>query len=123
LLFENAEANIALYFKNLEITGYNYDVRFVNAFDRECQDGITESYFLLESGDYLLNAVYTHTDKSDAPSVLLIPGSGVSDYNVTIVIFDDISHFGYKIDALDTSSLYRTSAFPDDLADTFAGFC
>lgn len=94
LLFENAEANIALYFKNLKITGYNYDVRFVNSFDREYQDGITESYFLLESGDYLLNAVYTHTDKSDAPSVLLIPGSGVSDYNETIGLlptFEDIA--------------------------------
>lgn len=94
LLFENVEANIALYFKNLEITGYNYDVRFVNAFDREYQDGIVESYFLLESGDYLLNAVYTHTDKSDAPSVLLVPGSGVSDYNETIGLlptFEDIA--------------------------------
>lgn len=94
LIFENAEANVGIYFKNLQITGYNYDVRFVNAFDRECQEGITESYFLLESGDYLLNAVYTHTDKSDAPSVLLVPGSGVSDYNETIGLlptFEDIA--------------------------------
>ncbi len=92
--YENAEADIEVYIGNLKIMGFNWEMRFLNSFDKECAPGITEHYFLLESGDYLLDAVYTHTDKVDAPAVLLIPGSGKSDYNETnglLMPFEDIA--------------------------------
>lgn len=42
--------------------------------------------------------------------------------NVSIIIFDDISHFGYKIDTNDKASLNTKTDFPDELIDTFSGF-
>lgn len=44
--------------------------------------GITETAFQLESGEYLLNAVYT--DAGEGPAVLLIAGSGPSDEDETV---------------------------------------
>lgn len=84
LVFDHVEAYIQVYISNLEIAGYNYDVRFITNFENKLKNGITESFFLLESGNYYLNAVYTYTEKNDAPTVLLIPGSGVADYNETV---------------------------------------
>ena len=84
LIFDHAEAYIQVYISNLKIAGYNYDVRFITNFENKLKNGITESFFLLESGNYYLNAVYTYTEKNDAPTVLLIPGSGVADYNETV---------------------------------------
>ena len=42
--------------------------------------------------------------------------------NVSIIIFDDISHFGYKIDTNDKASINTKTDFPDELIDTFSGF-
>jgi len=84
LIFEHVEAYIQVYISNLKIAGYNYDVRFVTDFENKLENGITEAFFLLESGEYNLNAVYTYMENSNAPTVLLIPGSGVADYNETV---------------------------------------
>lgn len=84
LIFEHVEAYIQVNISDLKIVGYNYDVRFVTDFENKLENGITESFFLLESGEYNLNAVYTDTENSNAPTVLLIPGSGVADYNETV---------------------------------------
>ncbi len=43
--------------------------------------------------------------------------------NVSIHIYDDISHFGYKIDVKDTTALYKKADFPEELLDEFAEFC
>ncbi|MGN0402232.1 MAG: hypothetical protein ACI4HQ_08240 [Acetatifactor sp.] len=117
LVFENVEADIKIYIEKLQIVGYNSDVRFQKAFDRECQEGIIESYFLLKSGDYLLNAVYTHTDNSDAPSVLLIPGSGVSDYNETIGLLPTFEDIALELAKRGVNSLRfekRTNRYPSE---------
>ena len=39
--------------------------------------------------------------------------------NVIIKVYDDISHYGYKIDTNDTASLYRHAEFPTELIDEF----
>ena len=41
--------------------------------------------------------------------------------NVTIHIYDDISHFGYKIDTKTT--IYKRVDFPEELLNEFADFC
>ena len=49
------------------------------------QGSIEEKYFVLESNGYKLNAVYTYIDDGNAhPAVLLIAGSGPSDYDETL---------------------------------------
>ena len=60
------------------------------------QGSIEEKRFVLESNGYKLNAVYTYIDDENAhPAVLLIAGSGPSDYDETIGAlkpFEDIAH-------------------------------
>ena len=60
------------------------------------QGSIEEKHFVLESNGYKLNAVYTYIDDRNAhPAVLLIAGSGPSDYDETIGVlkpFEDIAH-------------------------------
>ena len=49
------------------------------------QGSIEEKHFVLESNGYKLNAVYTYIDDGNAhPAVLLIAGSGPSDYDETL---------------------------------------
>ena len=49
------------------------------------QNSIEEKYFVLESNGYKLNAVYTYINDGKAhPAVLLIAGSGPSDYDETL---------------------------------------
>lgn len=43
--------------------------------------------------------------------------------NVKIHIFNDISHYGYKIDTLNTSLLYKKTDFPEDLITLLVNFC
>lgn len=60
------------------------------------QGSIEEKHFVLESNGYKLNAVYTYINDGKAhPAVLLIAGSGPSDYDETIgglKPFEDIAH-------------------------------
>ena len=42
--------------------------------------------------------------------------------NVTIRIYDDLSHFGYRINAADTAQLYRKADFPEELITDFSEF-
>ena len=60
------------------------------------QGSIEKKHFVLESNGYKLNAVYTYIDDGNAhPAVLLIAGSGPSDYDETIGAlkpFEDIAH-------------------------------
>lgn len=60
------------------------------------QGSIEKKHFVLESNGYKLNAVYTYIDDGNAhPAVLLIAGSGPSDYDETIGVlkpFEDIAH-------------------------------
>lgn len=60
------------------------------------QGSIEKKHFVLESNGYKLNAVYTYIDDGNAhPAVLLIAGSGPSDYDETIEVlkpFEDIAY-------------------------------
>lgn len=42
--------------------------------------------------------------------------------NVSICVFDDISHFGYKIDTADPSSIFTHADFPNEVISLFADF-
>ena len=42
--------------------------------------------------------------------------------NVTIRIYDDLSHFGDRINAADTAQLYREADFPEELITDFSEF-
>ena len=42
--------------------------------------------------------------------------------NVSMCVYDDISHFGYKIDVSDSSSIYTRIDFPNELINTFTNF-
>ncbi|MBQ8163383.1 MAG: alpha/beta fold hydrolase [Clostridia bacterium] len=45
-----------------------------------------------------------------------------SSENVSIYVYDDISHFGYKIDTSEPSSIYGEYEFPSELIDQFSDF-
>ena len=42
--------------------------------------------------------------------------------NISICVHDDISHFGYKIDTTDPTSIYTQVDFPSELISDFANF-
>lgn len=42
--------------------------------------------------------------------------------NVSIRVYDDISHFGYKIDTSDPSAIYAYADFPGEVVSAFAEF-
>ena len=90
----HAKADFTLTFKNTQIAGINYDLRFTDTFEKQYENGVAERYFLLQSGEYELNAVYTYCQADKAPAVLLISGSGPNDYNETVGLltpFKDIA--------------------------------
>ncbi len=41
-----------------------------------------------------------------------------SDSNISLTVFDDISHFGYKIDVNNTAQLYKNTELPAELIDS-----
>ena len=41
---------------------------------------------------------------------------------ISICVYDDISHFGYKIDTSDPSSIYTQVYFPSEVISDFANF-
>lgn len=121
LHFENAKADFQLHLENLQIAGYYYDLRFEKPFDVKVSSNVTEHYFLLESGDYLLNAVYVEVQEEDAPVVLMIPGSGPSDYNETTGILPTFQDLAGKLADNGISSLRfekRTIRYASDLKTT-----
>ena len=85
---ERANVDVTVTVDGAEFIDIAKKVRFADEFDRDCGDGVAERYFLLQSGDYALNAVYTFCDKDGAPAALLIPGSGPSDYNETVGLLE-----------------------------------
>lgn len=93
--FENITTTLTLAIKDLKICGITYNNHFKHTFKINHDNNITEQYFLLENNGYQLNAVYTYVnDGNPHPAVLLIAGSGPSDYNETIGIlapFEDIA--------------------------------
>ena len=85
--FENISADVILTLKDAQIEGFSSNVRIKegDGFTLDLGGGVKEHYFILENDGYALNAVYTYAEgNKEAPAVLLIPGSGPSDYNSTV---------------------------------------
>ena len=121
ILFENAEADLEVVISDKTIMGYNYEMDFITPFEYSPADSITERYFSIDTGKYELNAVYTDSGKENAPSVLLIPGSGPGDYNETaglLVPFEEIARklAGNGINSLRMEK--RTERFGADFLPT-----
>lgn len=92
--FENITVDLVLSIRDVKISGFNRNVHFKHTFEFQ-RNGYNERYFVFESNGFRLNAVYTYvSDGQTHPSVLLISGSGPSDYNETVGLltpFADIS--------------------------------
>ena len=91
--FENAYSDLTVSIKDIKIAGIVHDDRITNTFELKHESDVSERYFLLQSGEYELNAVYTFKEGT-SPAVLLVPGSGPLDYNETVGIlrpFRDIA--------------------------------
>lgn len=83
--FENTTLNWQIALKDVKLTGFTYDIHFKDTFEIEHENGVVEKYFVFQNNGYELNAVYTYVaDGEKHPAVLLIAGSGPSDYNETV---------------------------------------
>ena len=123
LKYENADLTLTVTVKGASIEAFYYDVRITSPFEAS-RDGVTERYFLLESGDFSLNAVYTFGEnEKDAPSVLLIPGSGPADFNESVgalAPFKDIARGLAKCGVNSLRFEKRTCRYPDKIT-AYAG--
>ncbi len=83
--FENVTLDWQVSMKNVKLTGFTYNIHFKDPFEIKHENGIVEKYFVFQNDGYELNAVYTYVDDGEKhPAVLLIAGSGPSDYNETV---------------------------------------
>jgi len=105
LVLENVKIDYELTLRQGEIAGYFNNLRIVNPFEVKKEHGVTEYYSLLQSGDYLLNAVYVKAAQEDAPVAILIPGSGPNDYNESTGILTPFQDLAEDLAAKGISSL------------------
>lgn len=114
---ENAYVDFTLSLKNSEISGFVRDIRFKGEFDVS-RGKATEHYFTLNG----LNAVYTSADGAEkSPAVLLISGSGPSDYNETVGILTPFEDMALSLAEKGISSLRlekRTQRYAADFKPT-----
>lgn len=114
---EHADVDIRLSLKDTKIYGFARDIRFNGEFD-VTTTGIREHYFQLNG----LNAVYTCAEGSEsAPAVLMISGSGPSDYNATVGILCPMEDLALRLAEYGISSLRfekRTFRFPGEFQAT-----
>lgn len=116
VMLDHAEVELSISIKDLQIAGIAQDTRFKSPYEKELGDGITERYFLLESGRYTLNAVYTFCKECSSHAVLFIPGSGPSDYNETIGLLTPFKDIALDLAKNGVNSLRfekRTNRYPD----------
>ncbi|MCR4679462.1 MAG: alpha/beta hydrolase [Lachnospiraceae bacterium] len=79
--FENADCPASFTFINGELGGISMLPTFTKDFTKEVSDTVKEDYFQIDSDGYKLTAVFTYSGSDAQPTVLLINGSGPSDYN------------------------------------------
>lgn len=83
--FDHLTADLTISFANLKLCSFTRNVYFKDTFEIDRGSDRIERYFVLENDGNKLNAVYTYVnDGQPHPAVLLIAGSGPSDYNETI---------------------------------------
>ena len=106
LEFEHITVALHLSLQDVKICGFVRDIYFNEDFEVSCGNGVTERYFVLKNDGCALNAVYTYSDQSKkAPSVLLISGSGPSDYNETVGALTPFEDIARELAAQGISSL------------------
>ena len=118
---EYADIHTTVSVNGTELTGIFHNVRFRGSFDKKYDNGVTERYFIIQSGDYSLNAVYTFSDKGSAPAALLIPGSGPSDYNETVGLLEPFRDVALGLAGHGVNSLRiekRTVGYPEKWTET-----
>ncbi|MGI6716944.1 MAG: hypothetical protein ACOX3X_07115 [Eubacteriales bacterium] len=60
------------------------------------------------------------TDNQSFPEDLELWEKELSDAEqFTVKVYDDISHYGYKIDTNNTASLYKPAEFPTELIEDY----
>lgn len=93
--FENLTLDLQVSIRDIQISGFYYDIHFKDIFEIKHENGVVEKGFVFRNDGYELNAVYTYLDDGEVhPAVLFIAGSGPSDYNETIGLltpFQDIA--------------------------------
>jgi len=93
--FKNVTLNLTVSMKVAKISGFTYNIHFKDTFEIRHDNNIVEKHFVFKNDGCELNAVYTYVDDGEKhPAVLLIAGSGPSDYNETIGLlspFQDIA--------------------------------
>lgn len=93
--FDNITADLSIKISDVKIISFIRNIFFKNEFEIKRENNIVSRYFILENDGFDLNAVYTYvSDGKSHPTVLLISGSGPSDYNETIGLltpFEDIA--------------------------------
>ncbi|MBQ8392602.1 MAG: hypothetical protein IJX51_02410 [Clostridia bacterium] len=65
----------------------------------------------------------TFDKQSFSSDIELWKNSLIEQDNVNIQIYNDISHYGYKIDTSNIISLYTKSEFPEEIIDNISVFC
>lgn len=83
--FENVTLDWQVSVRDVQMSGFYYDIHFKDTFEVKHENGVVEKCFVFQNDGYELNAVYTYLDDGEVhPAVLMIAGSGPSDYNETI---------------------------------------
>ncbi|MBQ9744716.1 MAG: hypothetical protein IJW19_06285 [Clostridia bacterium] len=80
-------------------------------------DGIRE----FDGSILIINS--TFDKQSFSSDIELWENSLIEQDNVIIQIYNDISHYGYKIDTSNIISLYNKSEFPEEIIDNISVFC
>lgn len=121
--FEDITAEISVSLKDLKICSFVRNVHFKNTFEINHDNNIVEKHFVLENDGYKLNAVYTYINDGQLhPAVLLIAGSGPSDYNETIGLltpFEDIA-LGFAQNGINSLRVDKRTKYASDF-DTKSG--
>lgn len=55
-------------------------------------------------------------------AIVELQTKGIDLKDAVLCVYDDISHFGYKIDTTDPASIYTHVDFPSELISNFANF-
>ena len=105
VVLEHAVILIQMYINGTSIEGFDFIPLLSEPFTETISGSVKEDYFFLESGDLKLTAVYTHSDKENAPVALLIPGSGISDCNESVGLLATFKDMAEKLAERGVNSL------------------
>lgn len=116
--FENVTLDWNVSMRMMQLNGFTYNIHFKDSFEIRYENNIVEKYFVIKNDGCELNAVYTYADDGEKhPAVLLIAGSGPSDYNETIGLLSPFQDIAQGLAQRGVNSLRldkRTLNYPSD---------